>query len=302
MWQRFTERARRVVFFAQEEAGRLGENYVSTEHLLLGLTREDDSVAARILDRQGIPLERIRKDIERQLARGDGNSKKDMQLTPRAKRVIDLAYDEARHFGNNYIGSEHLLLGLIREGEGLAGRVLSHLGVDLDRTRAEVIRLQNAEPDKDTPTEATPQRRGALQELLGRIAGQKMGNTEKLSSMPNGAQPGDLGVVKAPEGRGQVEVALDAAAFVRLADIFLARDAYGYRAMAHGDQTMFLIPNGAPLKYLLPPAGSEAATEAEGLYVRVLSGEYEGYAGWIFAAAFDRTGPDEAPFPPELDH
>jgi ATP-dependent Clp protease ATP-binding subunit ClpC len=143
MWQRFTERARRVVFFAQEEAGRLGENYVSTEHLLLGLVRENDSVAARILDRMGVSLGRIRSEIERQVTRGDGRLGQDMQLTPRAKRVIDLAYDEARQLNNNYIGTEHLLLGLIREGEGLAGRVLAKLSVELERTRREVMALQD---------------------------------------------------------------------------------------------------------------------------------------------------------------
>ncbi|MDH7602503.1 MAG: ATP-dependent Clp protease ATP-binding subunit [Armatimonadota bacterium] len=145
MWQRFTERARRVVFFAQEEAGRLGENYVGTEHLLLGLVRETDSVAARILDRMGVSLGRIRSEIERQVTRGDGRLGQDMQLTPRAKRVIDLAYDEARSLNNNYIGTEHLLLGLIREGEGLAGRVLQKLGVDLERTRREVMALQEGD-------------------------------------------------------------------------------------------------------------------------------------------------------------
>jgi ATP-dependent Clp protease ATP-binding subunit ClpC len=156
MWQRFTERARRVVFFAQEEAGRLGENYVSTEHLLLGLVRENDSVAARILDRMGVSLGRIRSEIERQVTRGDGRLGQDMQLTPRAKRVIDLAYDEARQLSNNYIGTEHLLLGLIREGEGLAGRVLAKLGVDLERTRREVMALQ----DNDGNTPATQKQGG----------------------------------------------------------------------------------------------------------------------------------------------
>src|SRR6266513_2064496 len=145
MWQRFTERARRVVFFAQEEAGRLGENYVSTEHLLLGLVRENDSVAARILDRLGVSLGRIRSEIERQVTRGDGRPGQDIELTARAKRVIDLAYDEARQLNNNYIGTEHLLLGLIREGEGLAGRVLAKLGVDLERTRREILALQDNE-------------------------------------------------------------------------------------------------------------------------------------------------------------
>jgi len=145
MWQRFTERARRVVFFAQEEAARLGENYVGTEHLLLGLVRENDSVAARILDRLGVPLGRIRSDIERQVTRGHGNLGQDMQLTPRAKRVIDLAYEEARQLNNNYIGTEHLLLGLIREGDGLAARVLVKLGADLERTRREVYAMQEGE-------------------------------------------------------------------------------------------------------------------------------------------------------------
>ena len=153
MWQRFTERARRVVFFAQEEAGRLGENYVSTEHLLLGLVRENDSVAARILDRMGVSLGRIRSEIERQVTRGENRPGQDMQLTPRAKRVIDLAYDEARQLSNNYIGTEHLLLGLIREGEGLAGRVLAKLGVELERTRREVMMLQDN--DGGTASNAT---------------------------------------------------------------------------------------------------------------------------------------------------
>ena len=150
MWQRFTERARRVVFFAQEEAARLGENYVGTEHLLLGLVRESDSVAARILDRLGVPLGRIRSDIERQVTRGHGNLGQDMQLTPRAKRVIDLAYEEARQLNNNYIGTEHLLLGLIREGDGLAARVLVKLGADLERTRREVYAMQEGESQQAT--------------------------------------------------------------------------------------------------------------------------------------------------------
>src|SRR5437773_5564812 len=152
MWQRFTERARRVVFFAQEEAARLGENYIGTEHLLLGLIRESDSVAARIIDRMGIPLGRIRADVERQISRGHGSLGQDMQLTPRAKRVIDLAYEEARQLNNNYIGTEHLLLGLIREGDGLAARVLVSLGADLVRARWAVYGMQEGDEVK----EATP--------------------------------------------------------------------------------------------------------------------------------------------------
>ena len=145
MWQRFTERARRVVFFAQEEAARLGENYVGTEHFLLGLVRESDSVAARILDRLGVLPEDVRADIQRQVKRGKGSLGQDIQLTPRAKRVIDLAYEEARQLNNNYIGTEHLLLGLIREGDGLAARVLVKLGADLEATRREVYAMQEGE-------------------------------------------------------------------------------------------------------------------------------------------------------------
>jgi ATP-dependent Clp protease ATP-binding subunit ClpC len=145
MWQRFTERARKVVFHAQEEAQRFGEGYVSTEHLLLGLVRESDSVATRVLERLGVTLAKVRTEVEKQLPKSDSRASQEMTLTPRAKRVIDLAYDEARNLNNNYIGTEHLLLGLIREGDGLAGRVLAKLGIELDKARREVMSLQDNE-------------------------------------------------------------------------------------------------------------------------------------------------------------
>ncbi|MCH7944499.1 MAG: ATP-dependent Clp protease ATP-binding subunit ClpC, partial [Armatimonadetes bacterium] len=157
MWQRFTERARKVVFYAQEEAQKFGEGYVSTEHLLLGLVRESDSVAARVLERLGVSLSRIRAEVEKQLPKGETRHSQDMSLTPRAKRVIDLAYDEARNLNNNYIGTEHLLLGLIREGDGLAGRVLAKLGVELDKGRREVMALQ----DNDVQTKGTSRSGGS---------------------------------------------------------------------------------------------------------------------------------------------
>jgi len=143
MWQRFTERARKVVFYAQEEAQRFGEGYVSTEHLLLGLVREDDSVAARVFEKLGISLNRVRAEVEKQLPRGEARPSQDMTLTPRAKRVIDLSYDEARNLNNNYIGTEHLLLGLIREADGLAGRVLAKLGAELEKSRQLVVEIQD---------------------------------------------------------------------------------------------------------------------------------------------------------------
>jgi len=165
MWQRFTERARKVIFYAHEEAGRLGESFLTTEHLLLGLVRENDSVAARILERMGVSLNRIRSEVERQVTRGDGRMGQDVQLTPRAKRVIDLAYDEARQLNNNYIGTEHLLLGLIREGEGPAARILAKLGVDLERTRREVMSLQS---DDSTVTSSRTRSRTPTLDEFGR--------------------------------------------------------------------------------------------------------------------------------------
>lgn len=159
MWQRFTERARKVVFYAQEEAQRFGEGYVSTEHLLLGLVRESDSVAARVLERLGVSLNKIRSEVEKQLPKSDARPSQEMTLTPRAKRVIDLAYDEARNLNNNYIGTEHLLLGLIREGDGLAGRVLMKLGIELDRARREVMALQDNEATPSKPGEKSTERR-----------------------------------------------------------------------------------------------------------------------------------------------
>ena len=145
MWQRFTERARKAVFYAQEEAQKFGEGSVSTEHLLLGLVREDGSVATRVLEGLGVNPNEIRAEVEKQLPRGDMRPNQDTTLTPRAKRVIDLAYDEARNLNNNYIGTEHLLLGLIREGDGLSGRVMAKMGLELEHVRRAVIAIQYAE-------------------------------------------------------------------------------------------------------------------------------------------------------------
>lgn len=143
MWQRFSERGRQVIFYSQEVALQYGENYVSTEHLLLALCRLPDSAACRILERMGVSIERVRAEIQKQLPRKDAKPSQDMTLTPRAKRCIDLAYDEARNLNNNFIGTEHLLLGLIREGDGLAGRALSKVGAELQQARAMTIEVQD---------------------------------------------------------------------------------------------------------------------------------------------------------------
>jgi ATP-dependent Clp protease ATP-binding subunit ClpC len=142
MWQRFTENARKVVFYAQEEAGNLGDGYISTEHLLLGLIREVGGDAVQILNRLNVSLDALRAGIERHMIGGHGRSALEIQLTSRARHIIDLAYDEARLLGNNSIGAEHLLLGLIREGDGLAGQALAKLGVGLEQARQAVLEFQ----------------------------------------------------------------------------------------------------------------------------------------------------------------
>ncbi|MDQ2731933.1 MAG: ATP-dependent Clp protease ATP-binding subunit, partial [Armatimonadota bacterium] len=141
LWQRFTERAKRVVIAAQEEAAHAGEPYVSPEHLLLGLVKENDSVATKVLERLGVAATRVRQEIERQIgSRGYGRlNNNDVSLDPRMKRVLDFAYDEARQSNTNYIGTEHLLLGIIREGDGIAFRQLAKLGVDIVSARREVV-------------------------------------------------------------------------------------------------------------------------------------------------------------------
>lgn len=149
MWQRFTERARRVVFYAQEEAERLCQNDVNTEHLLLGLVRESDSVAARVFEQMGVSLAAIRAQVDKQAPRGSGRVGDEMQLHPRTKRVIDLAYDEARNLNNNYIGTEHLLLGLLREGEGISGQVLASQHIDIDAARRIIMNIKEGKPAGD---------------------------------------------------------------------------------------------------------------------------------------------------------
>lgn len=144
MWQKFSERARKVVFHAQEEAARLGDCYVSTEHLLLGMVKEQDSSGVRALCRLGMNPIKVEQELFRQITPIEGDLAGDMQLTPRCKRVIDLAYEEARQFGHSYIGTEHLLLAFLKEGEGMAARTLAKLGLDYARARDEVERMLEA--------------------------------------------------------------------------------------------------------------------------------------------------------------
>jgi len=140
-FDKFTERARRVLTLAQEEAQRFNHNYIGTEHLLLGLVREGDGVAAKVLNNLGVELTKVRSAVEFIIGRGEKTPTGEIGLTPRAKKVIELAVEEARRLNHSYIGTEHLLLGLVREGEGIAFGVLESLGVSLERVRTETARI-----------------------------------------------------------------------------------------------------------------------------------------------------------------
>jgi hypothetical protein len=146
---RFTDGARKVLTLSQDESQRLDHNYLGTEHLLLGLLREEEGTAAQALRNLGMDLEKVRIAVEFIIGHGDHAVIGEVGLTPRAKRVIELAIDEARRLGHDHIGTEHLLLGLVREGEGIAAGVLESLGVGLDKTRAEVIRLVSTQSAED---------------------------------------------------------------------------------------------------------------------------------------------------------
>ena len=151
MWEPFTERARRAIILAQEEAQKLGNSYIGTEHLLLGIVNEGESVAAKVLENLGISLDKVRKEVEAIVGKGNQTTQHEMVFTPRAKRVIELAFEEARSLSHNYIGTEHLLLGLVREGEGVAARVLSNLGVDPVKIRTQITQLLGVETPQAEP-------------------------------------------------------------------------------------------------------------------------------------------------------
>jgi ATP-dependent Clp protease ATP-binding subunit ClpC len=146
MFGGLTERAQRVLQLSQGEARRLGHDVIGTEHLLLGLVAEGTGIAARALQNLGISLEDVRQAVEKMVGKGDTDKVKMLTLTPRAKKVLELAMVEARQLGQGYIGTEHILLGLIREGEGIAAQVLTSLGADAEKVRDEVIGLLGDAP------------------------------------------------------------------------------------------------------------------------------------------------------------
>ncbi|MFZ9384357.1 MAG: ATP-dependent Clp protease ATP-binding subunit, partial [Ilumatobacteraceae bacterium] len=176
MFERFTDRARRVVVLAQEEARLLNHSYIGTEHILLGLIHEGEGVAAKALETLGISLEAVRAQVEEIIGQGGSSPSGHIPFTPRAKKVLELSLREALQLGHNYIGTEHILLGLIREGEGVAAQVLVKLGADLSRVRQQVIQLLSGYQGPQGKTEAPASGREATSERAGKEEGDKGGS------------------------------------------------------------------------------------------------------------------------------
>lgn len=167
-FEKFSERARRVLSLAQEEAQRFNHNYIGTEHILLGLVRETEGVAARVLLNLNVELVKVRSAVEFIIGRGERPTPGEIGLTPRAKKVIELAVDEARRLNHHYIGTEHLLIGLMREGEGVAAGVLESLGVGLEKVREEtnsIIQKQSSSQSSSSRSSTRTSRTPALDEL-----------------------------------------------------------------------------------------------------------------------------------------
>src|ERR1700736_1280456 len=156
MFERFTDRARRVVVLAQEEARMLNHNYIGTEHILLGLIHEGEGVAAKALESLGISLEAVRQQVEQIIGQGQQAPSGHIPFTPRAKKVLELSLREALQLGHDYIGTEHILLGLIREGEGAAAQVLVRRDADLSRVRQQVIQLLHGQPEASAAGQDVP--------------------------------------------------------------------------------------------------------------------------------------------------
>ncbi len=163
VFERFTERARQVVVLAQDESRRLGHPYIGTEHILLGLLREEEGIAARVLEQLDITVEEVRAQVARIVGQGDEVTTGQIPFTPRAKKVLELALREAVSLGHNYIGTEHILLGLVRENEGVAARILLDFDADAEKIRNEILRplsgdpgVEYAEPPVDDVELASP--------------------------------------------------------------------------------------------------------------------------------------------------
>jgi ATP-dependent Clp protease ATP-binding subunit ClpC len=181
MFERFTDQARQVVALAQEEARMLNHDYIGTEHLLLGLIHEGEGVAAKALESLGISLEAVRQQVEEIIGQGQHAPSGHIPFTPRAKKVLELSLRESLQLGHNYIGAEHILLGLIREGEGVAAQVLVRLGADLNRVRQQVIQLLHGHRGQEPEaTGARPPGRAGRED--GRLLSQLLDRVTAMES------------------------------------------------------------------------------------------------------------------------
>jgi ATP-dependent Clp protease ATP-binding subunit ClpC len=180
VFERFTERSRQVVVLAQDEARRLRHNYIGTEHILLGLLRDQEGLAARVLDSFQVTVEEVRAQVARIVGEGEEVTIGQIPFTPRTKRVLELSLREAMSLGHNYIGTEHILLGIVRENEGVAARILLDFGADAEKVRNEVIRMLSG------PGRRSMETAGAVSESSGRF---ELGPPLELSEWPRAADP-----------------------------------------------------------------------------------------------------------------
>ncbi len=216
MFERFTDRARRVVVLAQEEARMLNHNYIGTEHILLGLIHEGEGVAAKALESLGISLETVRQQVEEIIGQGQQAPSGHIPFTPRVKKVLELALREAQQLGHNYIGTEHILLGLIREGDGVAAQVLVKLGADLSRVRQQVIQLlqgyqgeERAAASRQPPGRAGREDRKLLSQLVDQVTAMESRLAAIEHRVGTGPEVGELDQ-QIDQARRDREAAVDA--------------------------------------------------------------------------------------------
>jgi Clp amino terminal domain, pathogenicity island component/UvrB/uvrC motif len=214
MLERFTDRARQVVVLAQEEARRLDHNYIGTEHILLGLIREGDGVAARALESLVISLDAVRQQVEEIIGRGQQAPSGHIPFTPRAKKVLELSLRESKQLGHNYIGTEHILLGLIREGDGVAAQVLVRLGADLNRVRQQVIQLLHGRSAEE-PGPGVKVRLEMVEQQLTAIEGQLAAIERQIGIRPDTSDLDE----QIEAVRAEKEAAVDAQDFEQAASL-----------------------------------------------------------------------------------
>ncbi len=271
MFERFTDRARRVVVLAQEEARMLNHAHIGTEHLLLGLVHEGQGVAARALEALGISLEAVRREVEEIIGRGEQAPQGHIPFTPRAKKVLELSLRESTQLGHQYIGTEHILLGLLREGEGVAAQVLVKMGTDLNRARQKVIELLHGRSGEEGPPSETRASARAAGDLLGLLDGldQRLEAIERWVGMRPDLRDLDEGIARV---RRDKETAINAQDFKEAAalrdqerDLVAGRDA---RAKEHvagpslADETGRLREELERLHAILRERGIEPGDEA----------------------------------------